>query len=71
MLEIEMLHSVFFCCILDKVSEYDVSQSVTCTLRTEKDCILSFGLVTGEHGNVIYNSKLSGEFTNLSDIQSL
>ncbi|XP_072574554.1 integrin beta-6 isoform X2 [Paramormyrops kingsleyae] len=43
----------------DKVSEYDVSQSVTCALKTEKDCVLSFGLVTGEHGNVIYNPKLS------------
>ncbi|XP_064183464.1 integrin beta-6 isoform X1 [Anguilla rostrata] len=40
-------------------TEYDESQSILCTLNGENDCLISFIITPGPHGNTVYDLKLS------------
>lgn len=43
------------------LSEYDESQSMQCTLKSENDCLISFSVVAGDMGNTAYNPQIYGK----------
>ncbi|KAG7464109.1 hypothetical protein MATL_G00183740 [Megalops atlanticus] len=44
---------------VNQSTDYDESQSILCTLKSENECIISFSVVVGDQGNTVYNLKLS------------